>query len=56
MAVRRALGAARGRPARGGGPGERVVETVLRWIVAEMVVRPSLSSYTESEEASGSKA
>jgi hypothetical protein len=34
---------------------ERGFETGLRWIVAEMVVRPSLSSYTESEEPSGSK-
>ena len=39
-------------------PGRREragVETVLRWIVAEMVVLPSLSSYTESEEPSGSE-
>jgi len=39
-------------------PGRREragVETVVRWIVAEMVVRPSRSSYTESEEASGSQ-
>jgi hypothetical protein len=28
----------------------------LRWIVAVMVVRPSLRSYTESEEASASEA
>jgi hypothetical protein len=58
-AARRALGRARevvrvlrvapGRRERAG------VETGLRWIVAEMVVRPSLSSYTESEEASGSE-
>jgi hypothetical protein len=39
-------------------PGRREiagVETVLRWSVAEMVVLPSLSSYTESEEPSVSE-
>ena len=39
-------------------PGRREsagVGTVLRWIVAEMVVLPSLWSYTESEEPSGSE-
>jgi hypothetical protein len=40
-------------------PGRRArigLDTVLRWIVAEMVVLPSLSSYTESEEPSVSEA
>ena len=58
-AARRALGRGRGRSrCVRVAPGRREragVETVLRWIVAEMVVRPSLSSYTESEEASGSE-
>ena len=39
-------------------PGRREIAgagTVLRWIVAEMVVLPSLRSYTESEEPSGSE-
>ena len=39
-------------------PGRREIAgvgTVLRWIVAEMVVLPSLWSYTESEEPSGSE-
>jgi hypothetical protein len=41
------------------GPGRREilgVETVLRWSVEEMVVLPSRSSYTESEEPSVSEA
>ena len=59
-AARRALGRGRGAGARvlriAPGRRERAgVETVLRWIVAEMVVRPSRSSYTESEEPSGSE-
>jgi len=51
-AARRAAAALRAEPARRERAG---VETVLRWIVAEMAVRPSRLSYTESEEASGSK-
>jgi hypothetical protein len=40
-------------------PGRRArmgLGTVLRWIVAEMVVLPSRLSYTESEEPSVSEA
>jgi hypothetical protein len=48
-ALRVVLRIALGRRARIG------LDRVVRWIVAEMVLRPSRLSYTESEEPSGSE-